>query len=167
MSESELMSSYSTRGFIGWTPGGAASPWVKSLCPGTAEKSRLCLVDLCRLRLADAAEEEEEAVGCTLPSLPVMSAAWELCVGPGLCCRRAPPRLWPESGFLLVVPWCRSDPGMPHAGPLLRLGLCTSTKCIHGGQQRVAAPKLHENKRYKSRKTSVQKKIYTHTHTTK
>lgn len=109
MSESELISSYSTRGFTVLTPGGAASPRVTYSAPD-AEDSRLCLVDLCRLRFV--LEEDIEDLPCTLPSLLVLSPA-EVRVEAWVCCG-TPLRLL-DSGFLLV-PWCRSDPGIPHAG---------------------------------------------------
>lgn len=73
MSESELISSYSTRGFTVFTPGGAESPRVKYSGPSAAEDSRLCLVDLCRLRFED--EEDIGDFNCTLPSLLVLSPA--------------------------------------------------------------------------------------------
>lgn len=91
------------------TPDGAVSPRVKYSGPGAAEDSRLCLVDLCRLRFEE--EEDIEDFNCTLPSLLGLSpngvwlGAWVWCGIPLLL----------DSGFLLV-PWCRSDPGIPHAG---------------------------------------------------
>lgn len=85
--------------------GGAASPWVKY---SGSDGSRITF-DLCRFRF----EEDDEGIECfngTLASLLALS----------------PAEVWPEalvwcgaqlmlnSDFLLV-PWCRSDPGIPHA----------------------------------------------------
>lgn len=55
------------------TPGGAVSARVKYSDPGAAEESRLCLVDLCRLRFEE--EEDIEGFNCTLPSLLALSPA--------------------------------------------------------------------------------------------
>lgn len=52
VSESELISSYSTRGFNALTAGGAVTLWVATLGPRSND-SRPCFVDLCRFRLVD------------------------------------------------------------------------------------------------------------------
>lgn len=128
MSESELISSYSTRGFTVLTPGGAVSPRVKYSGPGAAKDSRLCLLDLCRLRFEE--EDDIEGFNCTLPSLLGLSPA-EVRLGAWVWWWCAPLLL--DSGFLLV-PWCRSDPGIPHAGvgTSPATGPRRSRQCIHG-----------------------------------
>lgn len=75
VSESELISSYSTRGFIVLTLGGAVSLTVENTGPGAANDSRPCLLDLCRLRFEVDEEDDMEAFECTLPPFPVMSPA--------------------------------------------------------------------------------------------
>ncbi|KAG9337584.1 hypothetical protein JZ751_028435 [Albula glossodonta] len=118
VSESELMSSYSTSGLMALTAGGAAESWTGKACPSD-DASRPCLDDLCRLRL------DEEDLDWSLPSLLVMlpteecaeSRGWYAPLLPLAVCGCSE-MLALGSGFLLV-PWCRSDPGIPHvsSGP--------------------------------------------------
>lgn len=80
------------------------SPNKKS--SGPADDSRIYLLNLCRLRFE---EEDIRGFNCTLPSLlmspsKVRAGPWVWCDAPLL------------ASVFLLVPWFRSDPGIPYAG---------------------------------------------------
>lgn len=122
------MSSYSTSGLMALTAGGAGESWVVNAEAWPSdEPSRPCLDDLCRLRFD---EEDEEAFDWSLQSLLVMLPAEECGGSKGgyapllpLAVCGSSETLALGSGFLLV-PWCRSDPGIPHvsSGPSPKRG---------------------------------------------
>lgn len=92
VSESELMSSYSTRGFTAGALGSNASG-------ASGAESRPCLDGFGRLCFEDEAEDEEAGdLACCRPSLLVKPAA----------------EGWNSASDFLLVPWWRSDPGITY-----------------------------------------------------
>lgn len=95
VSESELMSSYSTRGFTAGALGSDASG-------ASGAESRPCLDGFGRLCFEVEAEDDEAGgLACCRPSLLVKPAA----------------EGWNSASDFLLVPWWRSDPGITYLSP--------------------------------------------------